>query len=190
VSRIIVSTFVSLDGVMESPESWSLQYQDQENAQDALALLLGCEALLLGRRTYDGFAEAWPGRQDPMGFADKLNRMPKFVASTTLTEPSWANTTLLTREVAGQVRELKARLSGDLLIYGSGVLTRHLMQQGLIDEYRLLLCPVVVGEGERLFQGPEQQVELMLSDVTRYPGGMARLTLLAAASGVGAPRPS
>lgn len=179
--RLIVSTFITLDGVVEAPEKWSFDFHDEQNMNDALGLVLGADALLLGRRTYEGFAEAWPSRKDPMGFADKLNSMPKYVASTTLTDPTWSGTTVLDGsggDVAGQVADLKQSGDGDLLVYGSSTLVRHLLAAGQVDEVRLLLNPVVVGEGARLFPDGAARTTLDLVDVHRYPGGMARLSLV------------
>jgi dihydrofolate reductase len=178
--RVIVSTFVTLDGVMEAPETWSFDYHDEENMKDALELLLGAEALLLGRTTYDSFAAAWPSREDPMGFANKINTMPKYVASTTSREPSWHGTEFLdgTRgDVADQVAALKQAGDGDLLMYGSATLMRHLLAAGQVDEIRLLLNPVVVGSGRKLFPDGQARTALDLVETHQYPGGMARLTL-------------
>jgi len=178
--RVIVSTFVTLDGVMEAPETWSFDFHDEQNMKDALQTVLGAEALLLGRTTYDGFAEAWPSRTDPMGFADKMNSMPKYVASTTLREPSWNGTQILDGaggDIASQVAELKRGGDGDLLMYGSATLMRHLLAAGQIDELRLLLNPVIVGTGRKLFTDGQLRTTLDLVDTHQYPGGMARLTL-------------
>ncbi|GAA0228302.1 dihydrofolate reductase family protein [Cryptosporangium japonicum] len=180
--RVIVSTFVTLDGVVEAPETWSFDFHDEQNMKDALALVLDAEALLLGRTTYESFAEAWPSRTDPMGFADKMNAMPKYVASTTLREPTWAGTEVLDGshgDVADQVAALKADGDGDLLMYGSATLMRHLLAAGQIDEIRLLLNPVVVGSGRTLFPEGQARTTLDLVETHQYPGGMARLTLRA-----------
>ena len=178
--RVVVSTFVTLDGVMEAPETWSFDFHDEENMKDSLQLLLDAEALLLGRTTYDGFAEAWPSREDPMGFADKINKMPKYVASTTLREPTWNGTEILDGadgDVADQVAALKQAGDGDLLMYGSATLMRHLLAAGQVDEIRLLLNPVVAGSGRKLFPDGQPRTALDLVETHQYPGGMARLTL-------------
>jgi dihydrofolate reductase len=175
--KIVVSTFMSLDGVVEDPHRWSSCFQDDVAARDALALVQRSEALLLGRMTYQGFAATWPDRADPYGFADRINCMPKYVISTTLRDPHWANTTVLDGDGADEVRRLKRQPGGDLLLYGSPTLTQALMVHDLIDEYRLLLSPVVLGQGQRLFPDGVPGKKLKLASATPYPGGMVRLQL-------------
>lgn len=173
--KIIVSTFVTLDGVMESPEKWSFDFHDEQNMKDALDLVLGAGGLLLGRTTYEGFAEAWPTREDPMGFADKMNTMPKHVVSTTLTDPTWANTSVISGDVISEISRLREREGGDLLMYGSATLMRALMAEDLIDEFRFLLSPVVVSSGRKLFDAPSLSAKLSATGAHVYPGGMVRL---------------
>jgi len=173
--RIVVSTFITLDGVMEAPEQWSFDFHSPDAMQSALELLLASDALLLGRTTYETFAAAWPGREDPMGFAEKMNSMPKHVVSTTLEEPTWAGTTVVSEDVPNAVRALKKQAGGDLLMYGSATLMRSLMEHDLIDEYRFLLCPVVVGEGARLFPEGTPRKALKLAGTTPLSGGITVL---------------
>jgi dihydrofolate reductase len=181
--KIVVSTFVSLDGVVQDPHRWSFDFQDEDNARDALELLRGSEALLLGRVTYEGFAEAWPSRQDPLGFADRINRMPKYVISSTLRDPGWNNTIVLDGDGADEVRRLKRQPGGDLLLYGSPTLTQSLMAHDLVDEYRLLMSPVVLGQGQRLFPDGMPRKKLQLAGAKPYAGGMVRLQLQPASVG-------
>ena len=175
--KIIVSTFVTLDGVMEAPETWSLDFHSDETLQDALELLLDSDALLLGRRTYEAFAGAWPSRQDPMGFADKMNGMPKHVVSTTLTDPAWNGTEVISHDVLERVRALKQGEGGHLLMYGSATLMRSLMRHDLIDELRLLVSPIVVGHGARLFPEGTARQTLEPAGTTPLDGGMTLLRL-------------
>ena len=123
---------------------------------------MAADAQLLGRVTYDGFAKAWPAMEDPVGFASKMNAMPKYVVSATLTDPAWNNTTIITLEQAGK---LKDQYRGDILIAGSGQLVRALTGLGLVDEYRLMVFPLVLGTGKRLFDGAAR-TRPKLADVT------------------------
>ena len=173
--KVIVSTFVTLDGVMEAPEKWSFDFQSKDTLQSALDLLFASDALLLGRTTYEGFAQAWPGREDPMGFADKMNAMQKHVVSTTLTDPTWAGTEVISQDVPAAVRALKQQDGGHLLMYGSATLMRSLMEHDLIDEYRFLICPVIVGAGARLFPEGTPRKALKLAGTTPLTGGMTVL---------------
>jgi len=175
--KIVVSTFVTLDGVMEAPEKWSFDFQGEDNMHAALDLLRSSEALLLGRNTYEAFAASWPPRQDPMGFSEKINRMPKYVVSRTLTDAaaSWAPTTVVRHDVVDTLRELKAQPGGDLLMYGSASLMRSLAEHDLIDEYNLLLNPVVVGSGKLLHPQGSFPHKLALTEATAFRGGIVGL---------------
>jgi dihydrofolate reductase len=124
---------------------------------------MAADAQLLGRVTYEGFAQAWPGREDEVGFAKKMNSMPKYVVSTTLENPEWNNSTVIKDNVAEEVSKLKEQYDGDILISGSGQLVRTLMEHGLVDEYRLMVFPVVLGRGKRLFEGTNRTT-LQLTD--------------------------
>jgi dihydrofolate reductase len=173
--KIIVSTFVTLDGVMEAPETWSFDFHSEDTLKSALDLLLASDALLLGRTTYEAFAGSWPTRQDPMGFAEKMNGMPKHVVSSTLTDPTWNSTEVISNDVVERVRELKQGDGGQLLMYGSATLMRSLMEHDLIDEFRFLLNPVVVGHGARLFPEGTPRKALELAGATPMSGGMTLL---------------
>ena len=144
--KFIVTEFLTLDGVMEEP-AWTAPYWNDEIAKFKFDELFGSDTLLLGRVTYQGFAAAWPSRTDEQGFADRMNGLPKFVVSTTLEKVEWNNSRLIKENVAEEVSKLKQQPGQDILIAGSGTLIHTLMQHNLIDEYRLLVYPVVLGSG-------------------------------------------
>jgi dihydrofolate reductase len=151
--KVVVSEFVSLDGVMEAPDKWHFQFWHEDMGRYKYDELFASDALLLGRVTYQGFAAAWPSMTDEAGFADRMNSLPKFVVSTTLEEPlEWNNSCLIKENVAQEVSRLKQQPGQDILIYGSADLVHTLMQHDLIDEYRIMVHPVVVGSGKRLFR--------------------------------------
>ena len=160
--RVIASEFVSLDGVMEDP-SWTFRFSSEDREAFKLDELAAAGALLLGRVTYEGFAAAWPGmmelyegpgRAELQDYTDMMNGYPKHVASTTLEGPlAWSNSTLIKGNVAEEVLGLKERPGKDILVFGSADLVNTLTQHDLIDEYRLMVFPVVVGKGKRLFRG-------------------------------------
>ncbi len=150
--KLVVSEFVSLDGVVEDP-GWSLQFSGEEQNKFKFDELAAADALLLGRKTYEGFAAAWPQMEEQTGeYGAWMNGYPKHVVSTTLEEPlEWNNSTLIKGNVAEEVAGLKQRPGKDVLIFGSGDLVNTLMRHDLIDEFRLMVFPVVVGSGKRLF---------------------------------------
>lgn len=158
--KIVVSMYLSLDGVMEEP-AWTAPYFNEEVAKFQSDLLFESEALLLGRVTYQGFAAAWPSMTDEVGFADKMNSMPKFVASTTLKEYEW-NASLIKGNIVEEVSKLKQQSGQNLLIYGSGELIQTLMQHDLIDEYHFIINPVIVGNKKRLFKNENDTKSLKL----------------------------
>ena len=176
--KVIVTEFVSLDGVMEAPggeegyrhTGWVFQFQAPAQEQYKLKETLDAEALLLGRVTYEGFAGAWPERSGE--FADKMNDMPKYVASTTLKELDWNNSTLLEGDVAGAVSELKQQDGGDILVAGSRTLVHTLMEHDLVDEYRIMIFPVVLGSGKRLFPDTPDKTALTLVDTQAFDSGV------------------
>ncbi len=184
--KLTTTTFVSLDGVMQGMGGadedrsggferggWVMRHSDSEAAAFVGGIYGRADAFLFGRKTYDIFAPYW-GVMDPSenAFAKALNTKPKYVASSTLSEPEWDNTTVLSGDVAAAVGELKARPGGELQVHGSGALIRWLMRNDLVDEMNLLTVPVVVGQGTRLFPdtGPERAFELLESQTT--PGGV------------------
>ena len=182
--QVFVSGFVSLDGVVEGPgggepeyphEGWTFDIDPDPAVYDyKLAECQEAEALLLGRVTYDGFAAAWPQRtEDPSGFADRFNSMPKYVASTTLTNPTWNNSHVLEGDVVEAVRALKEGEGGPIMINGSPTLVATLHEAGLIDEYRLMVWPVVLGRGKRLFpSNAEKKVKLRLTSTQTFVNGI------------------
>jgi dihydrofolate reductase len=179
MGRIINSTYISLDGVVELPHEWPTieRPPDERGGEIQTSLLLACGAVLMGRRTYDGFAPVWQTRSgDPA--SDRMNSMPKYVVSTTLKDPDWANTTVISHDVAERVAELKARPGQDIVQYGFGAVSTLLMEHGLLDELRLWFHPLFVGRGtsdDLLFpKGPATQFEL--TDATTLRNGMAILT--------------
>src|SRR5205807_3691826 len=158
MGRIAVTEFVSLDGVMEDPGGaedfkyggWTFEIDRGDDGNKfKLDETFQADALLLGRVTYEGFAEAWPSREG--GFADKLNNDPKYVVSTTLDDPKWQNTTVISGDVAEEIAKLKERTNGVVLVAGSGTLVRALLKADLVDELRLMVFPTVLGRGKRLF---------------------------------------
>lgn len=183
--KVIASEYVSLDGVMEDPGGseefehggWSLQFFDEEAAKYAYDQLFASDALLLGRVTYQAFADAWPSMTDEVGFADRMNSLPKFAVSKTLEEVEWNNSSLIKENVAEEVSKLKQQPGQNILIYGSSELVNTLMQHDLIDEYRLWVHPVVLGSGKRLFRddGSDTKV-LRLVDAKTFGSGVVVLS--------------
>ncbi|SCL46528.1 Dihydrofolate reductase [Micromonospora citrea] len=146
--KVIASTYVSLDGVIANPHLWMMSYMNEEGQRYALEQLFASDALLLGRTTYEGFAQAWPSMpRDEAGFADRMNSMPKYVVSTTLQDADWSNSTIISGDVVKEVGELKRQPGKDILTYGFGRLARTLLDHDLLDELRFWLHPVLVGDG-------------------------------------------
>ena len=173
--KIIAGLFVSLDGVTESPETWAMQYQDDEMIQAVVATLENKDTLLLGRRTFEDFAAYWPNQtpeSDP--FAAFLNETPKVVVSTTLGEPEWQPTTVV--RSLDDVRALKEKPGKDIGMTGSAMLTRSLLQEGLLDELGIMLHPVVIGSGKRLFDDITGRIPLKVLDTKTFPSGVVSLT--------------
>ena len=161
MSRMIIATnYVSLDGVIEDPVGmensglgdWTGPFT-RGPAGDKFKLdeLLESDAMIYGRRTYDGFAAVWPTIDDPQGFAKRINALPKYLASRSVTTPAWNNTTLLGKDLIGDIRKLKAQPGSNILIYGSASIVHALMAHGLIDQFTLMVYPIVLGSGKRLF---------------------------------------
>ncbi|HEX6743005.1 MAG TPA: dihydrofolate reductase family protein [Solirubrobacteraceae bacterium] len=177
--RIINSTYISLDGVVEQPHEWpSIERpSDGRGEQIQTGLLMACDAVLMGRRTYEGFAPVWQTRSGD-AFSDRMNTMPKYVVSRTLSDPDWANTTVIADDVAGRIRELKAQPGQDIVQYGFGAVSTLLMEHGLLDELRLWFHPLFVGKGtgdDLLFpKGPPTHFDLI--DATTLQSGMAILS--------------
>jgi dihydrofolate reductase len=183
MGRIVVTEFVSLDGVIEAPGGgedfkyggWSFEIsRGDEGDQFKLDETMSSEALLLGRVTYEGFAAAWPGREGE--FAEKFNSMPKYVVSSTLQDPEWTNTTVLSGDVAEEVGKLKQELDGDVVVHGSARLVQELVERDLVDELRLMVFPVVLGTGKRLFDGTTDKKPFKLADSKVVGDGVLILT--------------
>jgi dihydrofolate reductase len=183
MGKIIVTEFVSLDGVMEDPggsESfrhggWSFEIsRGDEGDKFKLDEAMSADALLLGRATYEGFAEAWPTREGE--FADKFNTMPKYVVSSTLEDPAWSNSTVLKGDLAEEVAKLKEAHDGDVVVHGSAQLAQGLLERDLVDELRLMVFPVVLGTGKRLFGDTSDKKALRLVDSKVVGDGVTILT--------------
>src|SRR3712207_5649372 len=182
--KVIASEFVSLDGVMEDP-GWTFQFGSEEQEKYKYAELAAGDALLLGRVTYEGFAAAWPNMMEQYGgprraelgeYADMMNGYPKHVVSTTLDEAGWNNSTIIRENVAQEVSKLKQKPGKDILVFGSADLVSTLMQHDLIDEYRLMVFPLVVGSGKRLFRDRIDQTALKLVDAKTFGSGVVVLS--------------
>jgi dihydrofolate reductase len=182
MGRIVVTEFVSLDGVMEAPGGgedfkhggWSFEInRGEEGDKFKLDEVFSSEALLLGRVTYEGFAEAWPSREGE--FADKFNTMPKYVVSSTLEQPKWNNSTVLTGDVAEEIAKLRQEQDGDIVVHGSARLVQTLIEHDLVDEFRLMVFPVVLGSGKRLFGETNDKKPLRLVDSKVVGDGVAIL---------------
>jgi dihydrofolate reductase len=182
VGRIVVTEFVSLDGVMEDPGGaegfkhggWTFEIsRGDEGDRFKLDEALEADALLLGRVTYEGFAAAWPSREGE--FADKFNSMPKYVVSSTLEEPDWNNSTVLKGDPAQAVSKLKEEQDGDIVVHGSARLVQTLVEHDLVDELRLMVFPVVLGAGKRLFGETSDKKGLRLADSKTVGAGVAIL---------------
>lgn len=174
--NVIALELVSLDGVMESPEEWASAYSNDEMEAANASGMAESDAMLLGRVTYEGLAAYWPDQPggDPM--VDHINSTRKYVVSTTLEEVEWNNSTLITGNVAEEITDLKQQPGKDITIIGSGVLVRSLLRDGLLDELRLMVHPVVLGDGKRLFEGGSEQKALELADSETFSTGVVSLT--------------
>ena len=191
MGRIVVSEFVSLDGVMEDPGGsegtpaggWAFRFErGADGDRYKLEELTDAEAMLLGRVTYEGFAAAWPSIEDDQGFAAKMNGMPKYVVSTTLERAEWQNSTILSGDPVAEAAALRDRLDGNILVAGSTSLVHALHDAGLVDEYRLMIYPTVLGSGKRLFRDGAGAAGFEAVDV-RPAGAVAVMTLRPLAEG-------
>ena len=192
--KLVVSVYISLDGVVQDPVgmensglgNWVGPYTRGPEGDELMREeLWAAEIALMGRTTYEGFAAVWPTLNDPAGFARRLNAMRKYVASTTLQRADWANTTILSDDVPGAVRRLKEEDGGDILVYGSAGLVPSLLPHGLVDQVHMLIYPVVLGRGTRLF--PEGYAgAFALADLRRLESGMVHAVYSPAESSQGA----
>ncbi|HVD44378.1 MAG TPA: dihydrofolate reductase family protein [Rubrobacter sp.] len=174
--KLVVSEFISLDGVVEGP-SWTFQFESEDRDQYKFDELAAADALLLGRVTYEGFADAWPQMEEQTGeYGAWMNGYPKHVVSTTLEEPlEWKNSSLIEGDLTEEVTRLKQQDGKDILVFGSADLVNTLLQHDLIDEYRLMVFPVVVGSGKRLFGGGDTKT-LKLKGTQTFDSGAVVLT--------------
>lgn len=179
MSKLVVSEFVTLDGVIEAPggepthphSGWVINFSGPEQEQYKLDEVLEAGSLLLGRVTYEGFSAAWPERVGE--FADKMNSMPKHVVSSTLSEPlDWSNSTVIRGDVASQIAKLKQEDGAPILVAGSQTLVHSLIENELVDEYRLMVFPVLVGGGKRLFPDSPDKHSLKLGETKRFDSGV------------------
>jgi dihydrofolate reductase len=182
MGRIVVTEFVSLDGVMEDPGGaedykyggWAFEFNRGDDGDKfKLDETFDAEALLLGRATYEGFAEAWPSREGE--FADKFNQMPKYVVSSTLEDPEWTNSTVLDGDLAEDVAKVKGQHDGDIYVHGSAQLVHGLLENDLVDQVNLMVFPVVLGTGKRLFGETSDKKPLKLTDSKMVGDGVAIL---------------
>jgi dihydrofolate reductase len=181
MGRIVVTEFVSLDGVMEDPGGsenfkhggWQFEFDSGDGMQFKLEETDNSDALLLGRVTYDGFADAWPKQEGD--FADKFNAMPKYVVSSTLENPEWNNSTVIGGDLEKEVAALKAKHDRDVVVHGSAQLAQSLLERDLVDELRLMVYPVVLGSGKRLFGETSDKKRLGLTDSRIVGDGVAIL---------------
>lgn len=184
MGRIVVTEFISLDGVVEDPGGaedysrggWAFDFdRGEEGDRFKLDELFEAEAQLLGRVTYEGFAAAWPEREDEAGFAKKMNEMPKYVVSSTIERPEWQNTTVLSGDPVAAVAGLRDEVDGVILIAGSASLVRTLIENDLVDELRLMVFPVLLGKGKRLFPEGEAKKPLKLTEAKTVGDGVSLL---------------
>jgi dihydrofolate reductase len=174
--KLVAYEYVTLDGVMESPEAWQFPYFSDDVADFIKTQILEFDAILLGSATYEIFAANWPQRtHNEFGIADKLNRAPKFVVSSKLAKADWNNTTLIKGKVASQIAKLKRQPGGDIALIGSATLLQSLMESDLIDEYRLLVHPIVMGQGKHLFNDVSLITSLKLVETSVFSSGVVLL---------------
>jgi dihydrofolate reductase len=189
--KVVVTEYVTLDGVFADPGGgegtkhggWSFQFWGEEAMKYKFDELFAADALLLGRVTYEGFAKAWPTMTDGGVFADRMNSIPKYVVSTTLKELTWHNSHLIQKNVVEEVAGLKQQEGKDILVAGSGELVRTLMQHNLVDEYQLMVHPVVLGDGERLFKDSSDKTVLKLVGTKSFSSGIVVLSYQSAGTG-------
>ena len=183
MGKIVVTEFVSLDGVVEDPGGsenfkyggWTFEYdRGDEGNKFKLDETMASDALLLGRVTYQGFADAWPSREGE--FADKFNTMPKYVVSSTLENPEWTNSTVISGDLLAEVEKLKQQHTGDVVVHGSVQLVQSLLEQDLVDELRLMVFPVVLGAGKTLFGATSDKKPLELAESKTVGDGVVILT--------------
>jgi dihydrofolate reductase len=174
--KIVATEYVTLDGVMDEPGKWSGPFFNDEAIKFKYDELFASDALLLGRVTYEGFAKAWPTMEGTGDFGERMNSMPKYVVSTTLQNAEWTNSHVISANVIEETSKLKEEPGQDLLLAGSGMLLHTLMEHDLVDEYRLMLHPIVLGGGKKLFESENQAKTLKLVEAKPFTSGIVILT--------------
>ncbi len=178
--KIVSGLFMSLDGVVENPQTWHFPYFDDEMGAAVGAQMADADTMLLGRHTYEGFAASWGHRGSDVEFADVINGMPKLVVSNTMTSADWRNSTLLQGDLAVAIKEVKNGPGGDIAVPGSITLVRSLLALGLLDELRLMVHPIVVGSGTTLFDGSTGRIPLALRESVTFSTGVVYSTYIPA----------
>lgn len=182
--KIVATEYLTLDGIFEDPGGaektkyggWSFDFWNKEAAKFKSDELYASDALLLGRVTYQGFAKAWPSIKDDYGFADKMNSIPKYVVSTTLKNAHWDNSTIISKNIAKTLLKLKNQPGKDILVAGSSILVQNLIKHNLIDEIRLMIHPVILGNGKHFFKDDSHKTILKLVDTKAFKTGIVVLT--------------
>jgi dihydrofolate reductase len=175
VRKIVVTEYLTLDGVFEEPGHWSFEFFNDEAMQYKRDELFSSDVQLLGRVTYEGFAKAWPTMPDTGDFGERMNSMPKYVVSTTLTIAEWQNSTIISKQVVEEIHKLKEQSGQNILVAGSGKLVHTLMQQHLVDEFRCMLFPMVLGSGKRLFPEGTEMCKFKLLETKAFKTGIVVL---------------
>jgi dihydrofolate reductase len=178
--KVVAGLYVSVDGVMEAPETWHFPYLNDEMRETIGSQLAAADTMLLGRRTYEEFAAYWPDKGSDVELADQINGMAKLVASTTLRSVAWRNSALIKGDVAEELRRLKLEPGKDISITGSATLVRSLLRDNVLDELRLLVHPIIVGSGRRLFEDGAERIPLKLADSKIFSTGVLYLTYVPA----------
>lgn len=173
--KLIVTEYLTLDGVFEEPGHWSFDYFNEEAILYKREELFSSDVQLLGRVTYEGFAKAWPTMPNTGDFGERMNSMPKYVVSTTLTSADWQNSTIISKNVVEEIQRLKEQPGQNILVAGSAKLVHTLMQHQLVDEYRFMVYPVMLGSGKRLFTEGTEKVKLQLVETRAFKTGIAIL---------------
>ncbi|MCR8643285.1 dihydrofolate reductase family protein [Paenibacillus sp. N1-5-1-14] len=173
--KVIVSEFISVDGVIENP-GWTFQFHTEEQDKFKFEELKNCDALLLGRETYTGFAGAWPNMTEEGLYAEWMNNYPKYVVSTTLENPEWNNSTVIKGDLTEEINKLKAQPGKDIVVFGSATLVQSLLKLGLVDELRLMVYPIIKGTGKRLYDEAADDNLLKLVSTETFPTGVVVLT--------------
>ena len=173
--KLVVTEYLTLDGVFEEPGKWSFDYWGEEAMLYKRDELFSSDVQLLGRVTYEGFARAWPTMQDTGDFGERMNSMPKYVVSTTLTRADWQNSTIISKNIVEEIQKLKEQQGQHILVAGSGQLVRTLFQHHLVDEFRCMLYPVVLGNGKRLFPEGTEMYKFKLLETRAFKSGIVVL---------------